>query len=128
MGFRDTQYIKRSKQGVINNISGSLFLMLTVEDETDDEYHLLNRTLNMSITQAATGGGGIIEIRDSNGIFIKDWDADTIKNISWDSGELGEHLTTATGLEIIVYGAAIENAYLSINWRGFISNGKRKDL
>lgn len=67
----------------------------------------------LSITTAATGGGGLARICDGSSTIIA-FDANALGNFCFDLGDIGYPLTANTALQLIVSGAATTQATANI--------------
>ena len=78
--------------------------------------------LTFSVSKAAIGGGGILEIRDTDGIIFWTINVDAVKDIPLDWGEEGVKVGTLKnlGLEAVLSGAGTQ-ATVSIGVTGHLA-------
>ena len=74
-----------------------------------------------SVYEAAIGGGGICELKDTDGNVIYTINADGVKDVTFDFGDEGLKKGPNVGLKAQVSGAATKQASVSIAVSGHTS-------
>ena len=67
----------------------------------------------VSVTTAATGGGGLVRICDGTTTLMQ-WDANAVKDYYFDFGDAGYSLTAGNAFQLIVSGAGANQATANI--------------
>ena len=91
----------------------------------EDQYVHIEK-MNISIYQAAKGGGGKLRLQDTDGTIIYPLiNVDGVKDISLDFGEEpGLQIGPDAGIQAILYGAKDGQASVSITANGHTSFGR----
>lgn len=105
---------------VAEDVSNSEASVDLVSDPGDTVYLYLEK-LNISVYRAATGGGGIIRVQDTDGGVIWTASADGVKDILLDWGTEGLKLGPGLGLQVIVANAQGEQASASVGVKGHLA-------
>jgi len=111
------EYPQVNATGEVSNAAGSLDLVSNPGSVT---YLYLDR-LNISIFQAAAGGGGIVRIQDTDGGHVWTVNADGVKDVSLSWGDEGLKLGPNVGLQAIVANAQGEQASASVSVAGHLA-------
>jgi hypothetical protein len=101
----------------VSNAAGSQDL---VSDQGDAVYLYVEK-LNISVYRAATGGGGIVRVQDSDGNTVWTSSADGVKDLVLDWGTEGLRLGPGVGLQAIVANAQGEQASASVGVKGHLA-------
>jgi hypothetical protein len=77
--------------------------------------------MNISVYEAAAGGGGVAEIKDTDGDLIYSVNADGVKDIPLEFGEEGLKIGPNKGIQLVVSGAQTKQASVSVALTGHLS-------
>ncbi|TAL13928.1 hypothetical protein EPN95_04545 [Patescibacteria group bacterium] len=77
--------------------------------------------LDLSVFKAASGGGGIAEVKDTDGNVIYTISVDGVKDIPLDFGEEGLKVGPGVGIQLAVSGAQSEQASVSAALSGHLA-------
>ena len=100
--------------GQVTNAAASLDL---VTEQGSDTYIYLEK-VNFSVWLAAIGGGGVCELKDTDGNIVYKFNVDGIKDPALDWGDEGLRIGPGVGLQAVVSGAANAQASVSISLNG----------
>lgn len=111
------EYPQVNVAGQVTNTDASLDL---VTNPGTDMFVCIER-LSLSVFVAASGGGGIAEVRDTDGNIIKTINVDGVKDISFDWGDEGLKIGPNVGIQVSVSGGQTKQASVSIGLAGHLS-------
>lgn len=104
------QYTQKNNSGIVDNDTASFELISNPGSVT---YVMIER-LVCSVVEAAQGGGGICEIKDTIGDVIYSFNVDGIKDISFDFGDEGRRVGPNSSVSAVVSGAGSKQAKVSV--------------
>lgn len=104
------EYPQVSSSGVATNDDASLDL---VSNPGTTMFVNITR-INISVYEAAAGGGGVAEIKDTDGNIIYKINADGVKDISLNYGYEGLKKGPNVGVQVVVSGAQTKQASVSV--------------
>lgn len=104
------KYQQISATGQVTNDAASL----EVVSNPGSELYLSLESINFSVFAAAIGGGGICELKDTDGDVIYTFNVDGIKDIPLKFGDEGLEIGPNKGLQFVVSGADNKQASVSI--------------
>src|SRR3990167_2267762 len=73
---------------------------------------------SISISKAASGGGGYIRIQDTLGTKIYEVNADGVKDFSFDWGDEGKQVGPGVGIQVVTAGAQTSQASAAVAFTG----------
>lgn len=74
-----------------------------------------------SVYEAAVGGGGICELKDTNGNVIYTINVDGVKDVTLDFGDDGLKKGPGVGLQAALSGASVKQASVSVAVSGHLT-------
>lgn len=104
------QYSQINESGIVTNEAASLEL---VANPGSARYIKMEK-FAISVYEAAQGGGGTLEIKDTLGNTIYKMNVDGIKDFSIDFGDEGREVGPGVGLQAQVANAATKQASVSV--------------
>ena len=110
-------YPRVNAVGQITNDSATLDLVPAV----GADLYLFAERIVFSVYEASEGGGGICEVKDTDGDVIYTISVDGIKDITLDFGEEGIEVGKGVGLQAVLSGGVVKQASVSIAYRGHSS-------
>lgn len=111
------KYQQISATGQVTNAEASLEI---VSNPGSDIYLSIEK-VNFSVFEAAIGGGGICELKDTDGNVLYTFNVDGVKDIPLDWGDEGLEIGPGKGLQFVVSGADTKQASVSIAIHAHIS-------
>lgn len=114
---KDVAYPSIDETGIVSNDAASLDI---VSAPGSGQRIRLNH-IAFSVIESAIGGGGICQLRDTDGTNIYKFNVDGIKDISIPFGKVGKEIAENKGLQFVVYGAATKQAEVQIALSGYKS-------
>lgn len=111
------EYPQVSASGVVNNETASLDLVTN----PGSAMFVYIEQLTMSVFIAASGSGGIAEIKDTNGGVIYTINTDGVKDINLEFGEEGLKVGPGVGIQLVVSGAQTKQASVSAALTGHLA-------
>jgi hypothetical protein len=111
------EYPQISATGQVTNDSASLEVVSSPGSVT----YLTIERVNFSVFEAASGGGGICELKDTDGVVLYTFNVDGIKDIHLNFGDEGLKIGPDKGLQFVVSGASTKQASVSIAFNGHTS-------
>lgn len=111
------KYQQISATGQVTNAAASLEI---VSNPGSDIYLSIEKA-NFSVFEAAIGGGGICELKDTDGNVLYTFNVDGVKDIPLDWGDEGLEIGPGKGLQFVVSGADTKQASVSIAIHAHIS-------
>jgi len=102
------KYTEVTGTGIVEEDAASLEIV-SPDTGTTDVYLYIEK-MYFSVFKAAAGGGGILEIKDTDGEVFFTVNVDAIKDVPFDFGEEGIRIsdTKNVGLQAVVSGAATQ--------------------
>lgn len=111
------EYPQKNSTGLVTNDDASL--MLIANPGLTMFVNIIN--INISVYEAAAGGGGVLEIKDTNGGIIYKMNVDGVKDFNLDWGEEGLKVGPNVGVQATVSGAQTKQASVSVSIAGHVS-------
>ena len=111
------QYPQKNFIGVVSNEDASLCPISAVGEGV----YLYIEKLNISISKAAVGGDGILQIKDTNGLVKWEMNVDGVKDFNLNFGDEGVLIGEDVGLLATVSGAGTTQASVSVGGKGHVS-------
>jgi len=102
--------IQTSGVAEVSNSSGSSILIAA----PGSTLYLYIESITISVSRAATGGGGEVLVQDTNGNFIWRLNADGVKDFALPLGEEGLRVGPGVGVAVSVGNAQGEQATASV--------------
>ena len=89
---------------------------------SDTLQYLRVQNLNLTVYQAAKGGGGKLKIFDQASTNTQYWifDVNGVKDIPLSFGEVGIAWAFERNIKLVLYGAAVEQAKVCVGLTGYI--------
>ncbi len=106
------QYEQINAVGEVANEAASLQL-LTARSGTGCYVYI--EKITVSVFKAASGGGGLLKILDSDGTSIFTINADGVKDFTLNFGGEGYNIGANKGIQAVVSGGAAEQASASVS-------------
>lgn len=91
-----------------------------ISESTVGNMYLYIDRVNFSVYEAAQGGGGICQLKDTDGNVIYTFNTDGVKDIFLELNINGLSLNQSKGLSFIVLGAQKKQASVSIMFSGHL--------
>ncbi len=111
-------YPQKNGSGEVTNASGQVEL---VADTPGSVMYLFMEKLTISVYKAATGGGGTVQVKETDGTVIWETDADTPKDFSLDWGSDGLLIGQDSGIQVITANASTAQASAWVGFKGHLS-------
>lgn len=112
-----TLYKQINEVGEVTNDSASLDL---VDNPGEDTYINIERVM-ISVFKAASGGGGIVRLQDTDGEHIHTISGDGVGSVPLDFGEEGLQIGPNKGIQVITGNANGEQASASCSLSGHLT-------
>lgn len=112
------EYSQVNKTGIVDNDTDAHIDLVANPGSTMFVY--IER-LSLSVFVAAAGGGGIAEVRDTDGNIIKTINVDGVKDVVFDWGDEGLKVGPNVGIQVSVSGAQTKQASVSVALAGHLA-------
>lgn len=111
------EYDQKNGFGIASNGSATVNLIAN----PGSVIYLSLEKVVISVFEAAVGGGGIFELKDTNGDVIHTISTDSVKDVPLDYGDEGLKIGPGVGLDGTVSGAATTQASVSVAVTGHLT-------
>lgn len=103
--------------GIVSNDEGSIDIVLA----PGNGQRIFIQKVTFSVVEPAIGGGGICQLRDTDGNDIYKFNVDGVKDIPLNFGHAGLQVGLNLGLQFVVNSAATKNATVQVALSGYKS-------
>jgi len=114
---KDLDYPAINVTGIVDNNNASLDIVSAL----GSGMYIRLKKVSFSVVEPAIGGGGICQLKDTEGINIYKFNVDGVKDITLDFGLVGYEISINKGLQFVVAEGATKQATVQIALSGYKS-------